>query len=273
MDSSNRYLKGKFALVTGSSRGIGRGVALKLAERGANVAVNYINNEDAAKQTLAEIRKRGADGFIIKADVSKPEDVSELFKATHKNFGGLDILVSNAIGKFVEKLIPPLQTTLDQFTEAFREHSGAYLNCIQQAAGIMNDGGRVIAISYWPGSHGGGFLPYFSTGSNKASMEAMTRYFAVALAPRNITVNTLCPGITEDSVFNALPAGAQDAIRDWAKQGWNPRKRMGTTEEVGGAVAMLCSDDAGWITGQTIAADGGVSLMCTEVPVFFQLPP
>jgi NAD(P)-dependent dehydrogenase (short-subunit alcohol dehydrogenase family) len=273
MDSKHRYLEGKFALVTGSSRGIGRGIALKLAERGANVAVNYINNEDAAKTTLAEIRKRGADGFIVKADISQPEDVAEMIKATQKNFDGLDILVSNAIGKFIEKLVPPLQTTLDQFGEAFREHSRAYLNCVQQAAGVMKNGGRVIAISYWPGSHSGGFLPYFSTGTNKAAMEAMSRYFAVALAPRNITVNTVCPGITEDSVFNALPAEAQEAIRDWAKQGWNPRRRMGTTAEIGGAVAALCSEDAGWITGQTIAADGGVSLTSTEVPVFFQIPP
>jgi NAD(P)-dependent dehydrogenase (short-subunit alcohol dehydrogenase family) len=269
---STNYLQGKFALVTGSSRGIGRGIAIKLAERGAKVAVNYIANEDAAKHTLNEIRKKGSDGFIIKTDVSNPEEVKEMMKAVQKNFGKLDILVSNAIGKFLEKLVPPLQATTAQFEEAFREHSCAYLSCVQQASGIMNDGGRIIGISYWPGSHGGGFLPYFSAGANKAAMESMTRFFAVALSPRNITVNTICPGITEDSVLNALPPEAQNAMRDWLQQGWNPRKKIGSTEEVAGVVAAICNEDAGWLTGQTLAADGGASLMNPEVPLFFQLP-
>ena len=102
-------------------------------------------------------------------------------------------------------------------------------------------------------------------------MEAMSRYFAVALSPKGITANTVCAGITEDSVVNALPPDAQNAMRDWLKQGWNPHKKIGSTEDVGGAVAAICSDAAGWITGQTIAADGGASSMNAEVPLFFQL--
>ena len=270
--SDNKYLSGKYALVTGSSRGIGRGIAIKLAERGAKVAVNYIQDEAAANHTLNEIRKAGSDGCIIKADISDPAQVDAMIKAVKKNFGSLDILVSNAIGKFLEKLIPPLQVNLSQFEEAIHEHSRAYLNCVQQAAGILNDGGRIIVISYRPGSHGGGFLPYFCAGTNKAAEEAMSRYFAVALAPRRITVNTVSAGITEDSVVNALPSEAQNAMRDWLQQGWNPHKKIGSTAEVGGAVAALCSDDAGWITGQTITADGGASLMNPEVPLFFQQP-
>jgi len=184
MSINNRYLEGKFALITGSSRGIGRGIAIKFAERGAKVAVNYLKDEAAANYTLNEIRKKGSDGFTIKADVSKPEKVIDMMNAVQKNFGRLDILVSNAIGSFVEKLIPPLQVTLLQFEEAFREHSRAYLNCVQQSLSLLTEGGRIIAISYWPGSHGGGFLPYFSAGTNKAAMEAMTRYFAIALSPK-----------------------------------------------------------------------------------------
>jgi NAD(P)-dependent dehydrogenase (short-subunit alcohol dehydrogenase family) len=103
-------------------------------------------------------------------------------------------------------------------------------------------------------------------------MESMTRFFAVALSPRNITVNTICPGITEDSVVNALPPEAQNAMRDWLQQGWNPRKKIGSTEEVAGVVAAICNEDTGWLTGQTLAADGGASLMNPEVPLFFQLP-
>ncbi|MEO8853172.1 MAG: SDR family oxidoreductase, partial [Ginsengibacter sp.] len=122
------------------------------------------------------------------------------------------------------------------------------------------------------GSHAGGFLPYFAMGTNKAAVEAMCRYFAVALAPRGITVNAICAGITDDSIVNALPKEAQDAMLSWLKEGWNPMKRAGTPADIGGAVASLCADDAGWITGQTIIADGGASLMNPEVPLFFQLP-
>ena len=152
--SNQKFLQGKFALVTGASRGIGRGIAIKLAERGAKVAINYLNNEEAANHTLNEIRKKGSDGFIIKADVSKPQEVGNIMNSIQTNFGRLDILVSNAIGKFVEKLIPPLQISLSQFEEAFHEHSCAYLSCVQQSLPLLNDGGRIIAISYWPGSHG-----------------------------------------------------------------------------------------------------------------------
>lgn len=100
----------------------------------------------------------------------------------------------------------------------------------------------------------------------------MCRYFAVAFAPRGITVNAICAGITDDSIVNALPPEAQNAMRDWLKQGWNPMKKVGTPANIGGAVAALCTDDAGWITGQTIVADGGTTLMNAEVPLFFQLP-
>jgi len=127
-----------------------------------------------------------------------------------------------------------------------------------------------VAISFWPGSHVGGFQPYFSMGANKAAVEAMCRYYAVALAKRGITVNTVCAGITDDSIVNALPQDAQDALLNWLRGGWNPMGRPGTPADIGGAVAMLCSDDAGWITGQTIVADGGTSLMSTEVPLAFQ---
>src|SRR3982751_6139690 len=107
---------------------------------------------------------------------------------------------------------------------------------VRQLAGLFRDKGRIQLISYWPGSHLGGFLPYFAMGTNKAAQESMCRYFAVALAPREITVNTICAGITDDSIVNALPKEAQDAMLDWLKQGWNPMKRAGTPLDIGGAV-------------------------------------
>ena len=270
--NDKKYLQGKFALVTGSSRGIGRGIALKLAEKGAKVAVNYLKDEAAANYTLSCIRKLGSDGFIVQADVSKPKEVAGMVGQVKEKFGDLNIFVSNALGNLLGFMSPPLQVSLEQFDEAYHVQSRAFLVGVQEAVGLMRNGGRVLIISYWPGSHGGGFLPYFSMGTNKAAQEAMCRYFAVALAPRSITVNTICAGITDDSIVNALPKEAQDAMIDWLKQGWNPVKRAGVPADIGGAVTALCTEDAGWITGQTIVADGGASLMSPEVPLFFQLP-
>lgn len=270
--NNKKYLEGKFALVTGGSRGIGRGIAVKLAEKGATVAVNYFKDESAAKETLAKVKELGSDGFTIQADVSKPEEVARMTAEVKEKFGKLDIFISNALGNLLGFMSPPLLVTLEQWDEAFHVQSRAFLTGVQNVSAIMQDKGRILLISYFPGSHLGGFLPYFAMGTNKAAQEAMCRYFAVAFAPRGITVNTICAGITDDSIVNALPKEAQDAMLDWLKQGWNPAKKPGTPADIGGAVTALCTEDAGWITGQTIVADGGASLMTPEVPLFFQLP-
>jgi enoyl-[acyl-carrier protein] reductase III len=265
-------LKGKFALVTGSSRGIGRGIALKLAEKGATVAINYLKDEAAAHDTLSKIQERGAEGMVIKADVSKPEELTTMLNRVHEKFGELDILINNALGDLIGFMSPPLKVTLNQWDDAFQVQSRAFLVAVQHVADYMRNNGRIVSISYWPGSHMGGFLPYFAMGTNKAALEAMCRYFAVALAPKGITVNTICAGITDDSIVNHLPKEAEEAMLSWLRQGWNPMGRPGTPADIGGAVATLCSDEAGWITGQTIVADGGATLMNPEVPLDFQRP-
>lgn len=264
--------RGKFALVTGGSRGIGRGIALKLAERGASVAVNYLKDETAARETLAKIRELGAEGFLVQADVSNPDALATMVSQVGEKFGALDIFVNNALGDLLSFMSPPLQVTLPQWDDAFHCQARAFLVGAREAASHLRDGGRIIAISYWPGSHLGGFLPYFAMGTNKAALEAMCRYFAVALAPRSITVNAVCAGITDDSIVNRLPTEASEAMLAWLRGGWTPMGRPGTPADIGGAVAALCSDDAGWITGQTIVADGGASLMSPEVPLDFQRP-
>jgi NAD(P)-dependent dehydrogenase (short-subunit alcohol dehydrogenase family) len=166
----------------------------------------------------------------------------------------------------------PLQVTSEQFDKAYSCQSRAFLLAVQHAVPLLRDGGRILAISYWPGSHLGGFLPYFAMGTNKAALESMCRYFAVALAPRGITVNAVCAGLTDDSIVNKLPPEAQQAILSWLREGWTPMGRPGTPADIGGAVAALCSADAGWITGQTIVADGGATLMSPEIPLGFQRP-
>jgi NAD(P)-dependent dehydrogenase (short-subunit alcohol dehydrogenase family) len=272
MSIDTKQLHGKFALVTGASRGIGRGIALRLAERGAAVAVNFLQNEPAALDTVARIKSGGGEAFAVQGNVAHPDELAAMVRDVRDQFGALDIFVHNALGDLLGFMSPPLQVTLEQWNAALECQQQAFLVGVQTAAPLLRDKGRIIAMSYWPGSHLGGFLPYFAMGTNKAAIEAMCRYFAVALAPRKITVNAICPGITDDSIVNHLPQPAVDAMVAWLLEGWNPTGRQGTPADIGGAVAALCSDDAAWITGQTIVADGGASLMSPEVPLVFQRP-
>src|SRR2546427_611142 len=259
-------LRGKCALITGSSRGIGRGVALKLAENGVKVAVHYHRNEAAANDTLANVRKRDSSGFIVQADVVEPKEITRMFDRVRSEFGRLDIFVSNARPELPEFFQPPMDITLEQWDTSINSQAKAFLVGAREAARLMADGGRIIAITYGTGSRTGSVLPWVGMGSGKAAMESLVRYFAVGLAKRGITVNAVSPGWTEDSVLNSLPPQAQDLIRNWHTRGWTPMGRLGTPADVGNAATLLCADEAGWITGQTIYADGGASLLNSEVP-------
>jgi enoyl-[acyl-carrier protein] reductase III len=261
---------GKHALVTGSSRGIGRGIALKLAGLGVKVAVNYRKNEAAAKDTLAKVRQRGSDGFTIQADVCRPDDITRMFARVKSEFGKLDIFVSNARPDVPEFYQGPMNITLEQWDSALNSQARAFLLAVRAACPLMGEGARIVAITYAPGGRTGSWQPWVGMGAAKSAMESLCRYFAVALAPRGITVNALSPGWIEDSVLNTLPDAAQDMIRKWHQGGWTPMGRLGTPADIGNAVSLLCSDDAGWITGQTIAVDGGLSLMDAGLPLEIQ---
>ena len=261
----------KCALITGSSRGIGRGIAVKLAETGVRIAVHYYKNQSAANETLAQVKKRGSDGFVVQADVTRPDEISGMFRKVQAEFPKLDIFVSNARPEVPTFFQPPMEITLQQWDTAFDSQAKAFLVGVREAAGFMNDGGRIFAITYAPGSRTGGLQPWVGMGSAKAALESLVRYFAVTLARRGITVNAISPGWTEDSVLNTLPTQAQDLIRNWHTRGWTPMRRLGTPEDAGNVVALFCSEQAGWITGQVIYADGGASLMISEVPPEIQI--
>jgi enoyl-[acyl-carrier protein] reductase III len=264
-------ITGKHALVTGSSRGIGRGIALKLAAQGTKVAVHYCQNKAAADETLAQIRAGGSDGIVVQADVLQPEQIAKMFADVKREFGKLDIFVANARPEAPAFFYPPMDITTTQWDAAFDSQGKAFLIATREAAAMMPDGGRVLALTYSQGCRTGGLQPWVGMGSAKAALESLVRYFAVTLAKRGITVNAISPGWTEDSVLNSLPDQVQELIRNWHQSGWTPMGRLGTPEDIGNVAALLCSDQASWITGQVINADGGASLMNPEVPPEIQI--
>jgi len=266
-------LRGKYALVTGGSRGIGRGIALKLGESGAKVAVHYYQKEDQAKATLEKLRACGSDGFVLQADVCKPEEIRRMIARVKSEFGALDIFVNNARPEVATFYEGPMTIRLDMFDFAINSQAKAFLVGVQEAVPMLRDGGRIIAMTYAPGGRFGSWQPWVAMGAAKAALEVLCRYFAVALAPRQITVNAISAGWTEDSVLNTLPEAVQNTIRSWHQSGWTPMRKLGIPADLGNAVALLCSAEASWITGQILDVDGGASLMDAHLPLEIQQVP
>ncbi len=268
------WLKGKAALITGASRGIGRGIAIKLAENGAaKICINYLSNESAANETLSKVRQLGSDGFIWKADVTSPAEIQSMYERIRHEFGTLDVMVSNARVELATGFYQsPLDIPLDKFEMTFDSQVRAFHVLTRLMVEMLPaaGGGRIIAISYSPSGRTGSWQPWAAMGAAKAALDALARYYAVALAQRGVTVNIVSPGATEDSVLSGLPPEVFTMIKEWHASGWTPMRRMGTPADIGNAVAMLCSEKAGFITGQTIHVDGGASIMDPVFPLPIQ---
>ena len=160
---------------------------------------------------------------------------------------------------------------------ALDSQAQAFLLGAQESARVMPDRGRIIAITYAPGGRTGSWQPWVAMGAAKAALDSLVRYFAVALAPRGITVNGISPGgvfgppnVVEGGVLRVLPQEIQEAIRAWHEGGWTPMGRLGTPEDIGNAVMLLCMDEASFITGQILHVDGGGSIMDTVLPLDIQ---
>jgi enoyl-[acyl-carrier protein] reductase III len=244
-------LKGKVALVTGGSRGIGRAVFHGLAKDCADVVIGYLRNEDAAVETARAVRKLGRRAMLFRGDLKDTEEIGEMFSAIRKEYGCLDILVhSAALGAFK----PLLNFTPVQLRRTIEINAISFIICVQEAQKLMKRGGRVIGISslgsqrYVKG--------YGAIGISKACLEAAIRYLAVELAPKGIRVNGISAGPIETEGLKAFPyyrKGKAEVIER------TPAGRMGTPEDIVEIVLFL-SRSATWLLGQTIVADGGLSL-------------
>lgn len=231
---------------------------MKLAEKGGRVAVHYYRNRDAAQLTLDKIREFGSNGCLVQADICKPEEVRRIFEQVRSEFGSLDIFVSNARTEPPTFYQAPMEITADKWDTAIDSQAKAFLVEVREAVPLMSEGGRIVAITFAPGGRFGSWQPWVAVGAAKGAMEVLVRYFAVALASRGITVNTISPGWVEDSVLNTLPEVFQTGLREWRERGWTPMGRFGTSADIGNVVALICSPEAGWITGQLIDADGAL---------------
>jgi 3-oxoacyl-[acyl-carrier protein] reductase len=241
----SRSLEEKTALVTGSSRGIGRSIAERLAAEGAAVVVNYARNEEPARVLVEGILGRGGKALAIQADISKPADVRRLFSEAENAMGRIDIVVANA-GVHIEK--PFVENTEADYDYIFDINTKGVFFTLQEAARRVRDGGRIVVVST------GGTKMHFANNSlylgSKGAIEQFARSLSVELGPRNVTVNVLSPGFTETDM---LP----EQYREYGAS-LSPFKRVGVPQEVADVAAFLASEQARWITGQNIQAGGGV---------------
>jgi len=241
-------LEQKVAIVTGASRGIGRGIAERLAKDGASVVVNYTQSADEAKKVVAGIEGRGGKALAVQADVSKVADVRRLFQETQKAFGRLDILINNA-GIFWAKPISDVGE--EEYDRMFSVNAKGQFFAMQEAAKRMADGGRIVNIS--TGGTRLAFPGISAYGGAKSALEYFTRVAAKELGARRITVNTVSPGYTETDMLS------DPQFRTIGVQA-SPLGRLGTPQDIANVVAFIVSDEAGWITGDTIQAGGGVAM-------------
>jgi enoyl-[acyl-carrier protein] reductase III len=246
----------RIALVTGSSRGIGRTIALELAQKGADVVVHFMRKRSAAEEVVADIKAIGRQGIAVKANLANANDIDRLFNQIEAVFGRLDIFVANAASGTPQDVLDISSKHWDWTMDV---NARSILHCAQRAVPLMekNGWGRVVSISS-PGSSR--VLPHYAIiGFSKAVVEAMTRYLAVELAPKNIVVNAVSPGLVDTAAVTAFPIDLQ-AVFEYAA-GRAPAGRLVTPQDIAGVVAFLCSDAARMIVGQVITVDGGYQLL------------
>lgn len=250
-----RRLEGRHGLVTGANSGIGRAIALRLAQEGASVAINYVTHPEAADAVVKEIADTGAKAIAVQADVSNEQQVDAMIERVVAELGGLDIMVNNA---GFETQHPFLEMPADAWRKVLDvDLTGAFL-CAQRAARVMVNSGAGGAIINITSVHQvipwGGFAHYCAS---KAGLDMLTKTAALELANQKVRVNSVAPGAIKTPINQNVwdnPETLKDLIRKI------PTERMGETEEIAKAVAFLASDEASYITGAVLFVDGGMTL-------------
>jgi 3-oxoacyl-[acyl-carrier protein] reductase len=242
-------LKNKVAIVTGSAKGIGQGIAIALAAEGCDVVISDLNEKDCA-ETSKKVEKLGVKNLVIKCDVSKKTDVDNLIGETIKKFGKLDILVNNA-GIYPFK--PFMDMTESDWDKVINVNLKSVFLCSQAATKEMKDGGKIVDISSIAAFVGFEGLAHYC--ATKGGINGMIRAMALELSPKKINVNAVAPGAIDTP-------GASGGDENMKKQTIMsiPWKRMGLPEDIANAVVFLASEKADYITGQTIIVDGGYTL-------------
>jgi len=244
--------EGRVAIVTGGGRGIGRAIAVRIAREGANVAISYRSNDAAAEETAKAVREAGTKCEVFKGNVASPGDVEALFKGVSDAFGRVDILVNNA-GITRDNLMMRMKE--DEFDDVLQTNlKGTYL-CTRAALRPMVRArwGRIVSVSSVVGLVGNAGQANYA--ASKAGIIGFTKSVAREVAQRGITVNAVAPGYVETELTGTLPEDVKDRIKAQVPMG-----RFGEAEEVAEVVAFLAGEDAGYVTGQTIAVDGGMTM-------------
>jgi len=246
----------KIALVTGSSRGIGREIALCFAERGAHVVINYVHNESPAKEVAQKISGIGRQAITVRANIGKMDGLQRLFEETDKQFGRLDFFIANAASGFnrpgMEQKESGWDHTLSVNAKSFLFGAQLALPLIEKAGG-----GAMVAVTS-PGAER--VMPdYIAVGASKAALNSLVRYLAVELAPKHISVNAISPGIVETDALKHFSSLKDTDVISKAINA-TPAGRLVTPRDIAHLAAFLCSPDAEMIRGQVVTIDGGYTL-------------
>lgn len=246
-------LKGKVALVTGGSRGIGRAIALKLADEGVNIAINFMRNRKAAQATIEELEAKGVKAKAYRANVGNEEELHSMFEQFEADFGKIDILISNAASGVLK---PAMELTRRHWAWTMDINAATLLHLVQHCVPLMNGDGKVVAISSLGSVRA---IPdYTAVGASKAALESLVRHLSVELAPQGINVNTLSAGVVDTEALKHFPE--RDQILENSRVR-TPAGRLVTPDDVADVALFMVSDAAKMIHGATIVVDGGYSVV------------
>ena len=247
-------LRGKRALVTGSSRGIGQAIALSLADFKVDVAINYLRNRTRAEETAHEIEARGVRALVLKGNVAKPDHVARIFEALKNEWGGLEIVVSNAASGVLR---PARELTLHHFDWAMHINAAALLPITQQFLELPSESNKsLVAVSSLGAIRA---IPnYTAVGASKAALESMVRHLAAEFAPEGLRINAVSAGTVDTEALMHFP-NREELLEDARAR--TPAGRLVDPQDVANVVVFMCTDFAAMIHGQIVVVDGGYSIL------------